>query len=665
MKSGVINRLFTVVAFAAGILNASGVAASFGSVFFPGLVFLVLSVLLAVLLLKRDCTPCSGTVFVTSALLVTCVQLWGGAAGPAAFLYPVLFLWIKRTSIAGPVLKTASAIAVIEFLAPLVKAAGLVSGDFNVSSMLDVLFTALAAGLIPLVSLTLVEFLKEEKKLNPADPGSSEGDKEGKPGFPDDIARSLIPVLRHGTGANGIFLFKQDDRGIVMLDEFDVSSGRVFPHYMAGPDDPVIRILDSSRGDMLHTTAGRMSIGGCAGLPWYDGDSRHPFVTLLQFRRSGKLHGFMVLDFDSEKAREHAASLLVDIAFLLSVAWERSRETGTAGFFDICDEMAVTTDIKGAVHRLVSAIIRLYPDTTASVAILGEGRVLRIFESLGSFSEGRAGREFNDSEGFAGMAVKRREPLRRLRMGVGQKAVRTFGDSDDPRRIVGSCCAVPLEDMGAVLGVLTVESESEQFFAPEDLNLFIAFATVFSLAVSRNNLLGTLHRVKANDRITELPLLSHFQATLADMVRGVQSRAWSITVLAVDINGFSRLNESYGYLAGDAVLETTARRLRKAVGGDAVLSRCGADEFLVCLQGVDRVSAEAYAARIHQEFDDTPFSYKGRQIPVRVCIGGAVSHVDRMIRRLPGIALGMVAGISGYPGMSSITEVGQFFDAGK
>lgn len=665
MKSGVVNRLLTVAAFAAGIVNAAGFIAELGEQFFAGLLFLAFSVLLAGLLLKRDRTPCTGTVLITAALVVTCVQLWGGAAGPAAFLYPVLFLWMKRTSISGPALHSASALAVIEFLAPLVGAAGLTSGDFNVASTLDVLFKALAAGLIPLVSLTLVEFLKEEKRTPVTDPGSSTDNKETRPDFPDDVARSLIPVLRHSTEANGIFLFRRDERGLVMLDEFDISSGTVFSHYMAGPDDPVIRMLDSSRGDLIHTSADRLSIGSTSGLPWYDGHTDHPYVTLLQFRRNGSLHGFMVFDFDSERTREEAASLIVDTGFLLSVAWERSRETTTAGFFRICDEMASTSDIKGAVHRLISTIINFFPNTTASVAILGEGGVLRIFESLGPFSEGRAGREFDDSEGFAGMAVKRREPLRRLRMGVGQKASRTFGDSDDPRRLVGSCCAVPLEDMGAVLGVLTVESESEQFFAPEDLNLFEAFATVFSLAVSRNNIMGTLQRVKANDRITGLPLLSHFQATLADMVRGVQSRAWSIAVLAVDINGFSEINETFGYLAGDAVLETTAGRLRKAVGGEAVLSRCGADEFLVCLQGVDRVSAEAYAARIHEEFDDTPMEYRGRNILVRVCIGGAVSHVDRMIKRLPGIALGMVEGISRRPGMSSITEVGQFFDADR
>ncbi len=203
--------------------------------------------------------------------------------------------------------------------------------------------------------------------------------------------------------------------------------------------------------------------GSSGGLPWYTGTVTAPWVTLVQFRREGKLHGFLVLDFDSLESRKASAPLLVDSAFLLSVAWERSHLPGNDGFLAICEEMARISDIRAAVHRLVSRILKTFPDTTATVAIIGERGKLHVFESMGPFSEGRAGREFSLKDGFAGLAVTRREPMRRLRMGVGQKATRTYGLSDEPGGRAGSCCAVPLEDM-ARCWVVTVESESEQYF---------------------------------------------------------------------------------------------------------------------------------------------------------------------------------------------------------
>ncbi len=646
----------------AGLVNASGLTAGFPRSLPAGFAALAGFAVLAFFILNRDRTPDTGLVFFTAALLNTAVQFWGGAYGPAAFLYPLLFVWMKKEPVSGPVLSTASSLALIEFSSVMVRATGIFSGDFNAGGMLRSIGEAVAAGVIPLVSLFLVEYLKEESDSLPGPGDTQQSTPEPPPGFPDDVARSLLPVLKRSTGANGVFLFIRDRRGVSILDEFIADSGNVSSRYMTGPDDPVILALEACSGEIVHTEAEKLSVGGSGGLPWYTGSVTAPWVTLVQFRREGRLHGFFVLDYDSIESRKGSAPLLVDSAFLLSVAWERSHLPGNDGFLAICEEMARITDIRGAVHRLVSRILKTFPDTTATVAILGEGGKLHVFESLGPFSEGRAGRAFNLRDGFAGLAVTRREPMRRLRMGAGQKAARTFCDSDESGRRAGSCCAVPLEDLGSVLGVVTVESESEQYFSPEDLFLLTAFGTVFSLAVSRKNLQDSLRIIKENDRLTGFPLLSSFHDRLEDMVRGVRNRAWSITVLAVDICGFSEINETLGYRSGDQVLGIAARRLQNAVGTDAVFARCGNDSFLVCLQEVDRISAEAFAARIHEEFADSPVTVSGRDVPVRVCIGGAVSHVDKMIRKLPGIALFMVNEISRRPGFSYITEVDQFYE---
>ncbi len=653
------NVLF-VAAMVIGLLNAAAVFAGFPEPY--GFGVLAVSAVMAFYLLKRDRTPERGTVLFTAGLLVTAVQLLGGGYGPAAFLYPLLFIWMRRSTISGPVLGTASAIAVVEFCAPMVNATGIISGSFDPGGILRSVTEALAAGVIPLASLFVVEFLGEARPDLPAVLPDAPERSDTKPVFPDDVARSLIPVLKRSTGAGGIFLFTRDHRGVSTLNEFVADSGTVSARYMTGPDDPVIQILEVSRGDMVQTEASKLAIGGSKGLPWYTDDPGFEWVTILQFRREGELRGFMVLDFDSREKRKEAAFILVDSAFLLSVAWERSHQAGSGGFLAICDDMRTISDVRQAVHRLISRVLRTWPETTASVAILGEGGVLRIFESLGPFSEGRAGREFGLRDGFAGLAVTRREPMRRLRMGVGQRAVNTFGENDSAGNSAGSCCAVPLEDSATVIGVLTVESASEQFFAPEDLSLLRAFSTVFSLAVSRKNLKDALLKMKENDRLTGFPLLSSFHAKLNDMVRGVRSRAWSVTVLAIDINDFSGINRTYGFSAGDKVLEKTAGRLRRAVGSKAVFARSGADSFLVCLQEVDRVSAEAFAARIHEEFSDSPVRVSDRDIPVMVCIGGAVSHVDKMIKKLPEIAMSIAESLSEKPGFSTITEVGQFYE---
>ncbi len=652
------NVLFVVSAIIV-LCNAATLTDGLSEPLLYGFLSLLAAVFIAVLLLKRDSTPQPGIIFFTAALISSAVQLWGGALGPAAFLYPLLFLWMKRDSIGGPVLTIAGVLGAVEFIAPVVSSSGIKSGSFDLSSFLGVLMGALVAGIIPLVSMSAVEYLQGEKSARERFQGKTrENDKDTTPQFPDDVARSLIPILKASTGAHGIFLFVRDQREVWTLNEFVADSRGVSLRYMAGPDDPVIQVLNASSGDVVHTKADKLSIGGSIGLPWYiQGEESNPWISIVQFRRRGVLSGFMVLDYDSREKRKSSSSILIDSVFLLSISWELGREDNDSGFLAMCEEMEASRDVRGAVHKLIGRIVTSYPETTATVAIVNRKDTLAIFESRGPQGDGRAGREFHINDGVAGLAVSRRQPIRRLKMGK----IRTFGESDDPHRAVGSCCAIPLENSGAVLGVLAVESIREQHFSPDDLAVFKAYATVFSLAASRNQLQNSLRKLRDIDRITGLPLLSTFHEQLTDLIRGVRSRAMTVAVLAVDIHGFSRINEDLGYGAGDSVLRKTAERMKSVLGDKAILARYGPDSFLVCLSGVDRVSTEAYAARIHEEFATKPLKISGREITIRVCIGGAVSHVDRMILRLPEIAVSAVEKISSRPGFSVVTDVGQFY----
>ncbi len=659
LKDRIIGNVLLVISILIVLSTVASLTDTLPDPFLAGFVPLTASVLIAVYLLKKDGTPHTGVIFVTAALLNSAVHLWGGATGPAAFLYPLFFVWTKRDSIGGPVLTIAGILGAVEFISPVVYATGMKAGGFEMSAFLGVLGSAFVAGIIPLVSMLAVEYLKTD-----APPGSvyTQGlDKSLPPGeaqFPDDIARSLIPVLKAGTGAHGIYLFVGERKEVWTLNEFVADSGEVSVRYMVGPDDPVVQLINESSQSVIHTRADRLSVGGSSGLPWYITGVDVPWITVVKFSRQGILSGFMVLDFDSEESRRSSSSILVDSVFLVSISWEMAREESDNGFLAVCEEMEASIDVKGAVHKLIGRIVESFPDTTATIAIVNTRDTLVIFESRGPLSEGRAGRECSIGEGVAGMAISRGQPIRRLKMGT----VTTFGKGDDPRSTAGSCCAVPLENSGGVLGVLTVESIQEQHFSSDDLAVFKAYATVFSLAADRNRLKQSLSELKGIDRLTGLPLFSTFHRYLADLVRGVRSRAVSVAVLAVDIHDFSGFNRELGYTAGDSILGEAARRMQSVLGDRAILTRYGPDGFLICLSGVDRVSAEAYAARIHEDFALNPFEFSGRKVNLQVRIGGAVSHVDRMIVKLPGIAVKAVEMNSSRPGSTAVTEVGQFYD---
>jgi diguanylate cyclase (GGDEF)-like protein len=95
-----------------------------------------------------------------------------------------------------------------------------------------------------------------------------------------------------------------------------------------------------------------------------------------------------------------------------------------------------------------------------------------------------------------------------------------------------------------------------------------------------------------------------------------------------DLDGFKRVNDRLGHLAGDQVLAEAARRLRMCVRRSDAVARFGGDEFAVVATGFDRRRRlERLAGRI-VELLGRPVEVSGAAARVGVSVGIAVFPED-------------------------------------
>ncbi|HWB86020.1 MAG TPA: diguanylate cyclase [Bryobacteraceae bacterium] len=95
----------------------------------------------------------------------------------------------------------------------------------------------------------------------------------------------------------------------------------------------------------------------------------------------------------------------------------------------------------------------------------------------------------------------------------------------------------------------------------------------------------------------------------------------SIAVLMADLDRFKQINDTYGHMAGDAVLCEAGRRMKSAMRRYDAVGRYGGEEFLVVLSGCDAITAQRQAERLRNAVAGEPFHLADLDLPVTCSIG--------------------------------------------
>ena len=106
-------------------------------------------------------------------------------------------------------------------------------------------------------------------------------------------------------------------------------------------------------------------------------------------------------------------------------------------------------------------------------------------------------------------------------------------------------------------------------------------------------------------------------------------------LLFIDVDAFKAINDQYGHLVGDGVLQATAGCIRSMIRSDTEAIRFGGDEFLVLLNNARVPDALAVAERIHLCVSQYDFTALGVGTPVTLSIGvvsGAAPLLDLVNR---------------------------------
>jgi len=105
----------------------------------------------------------------------------------------------------------------------------------------------------------------------------------------------------------------------------------------------------------------------------------------------------------------------------------------------------------------------------------------------------------------------------------------------------------------------------------------------------------------------------------------------------LDVDHFKNVNDTYGHLAGDAVLQTIATTMKTTMRNTEYCARYGGEEFLIVLTQTNINGALIGAERVRYQHRKNPISRHWLRFKITVSIGLSEykmrEYVDNIIAR--------------------------------
>jgi diguanylate cyclase (GGDEF)-like protein len=130
-----------------------------------------------------------------------------------------------------------------------------------------------------------------------------------------------------------------------------------------------------------------------------------------------------------------------------------------------------------------------------------------------------------------------------------------------------------------------------------------------------------LRRLSITDPLTGLYNRRQFEELMNTEILLSLRHGDANSLLAIDIDHFKRINDTFGHKAGDAVLRRLADLLVENVRRSDMVCRVGGEEFVVCLKRTPESQAMNVAEKLRKAIADANFYVDEDRIAVTISIG--------------------------------------------
>jgi len=187
-------------------------------------------------------------------------------------------------------------------------------------------------------------------------------------------------------------------------------------------------------------------------------------------------------------------------------------------------------------------------------------------------------------QGLSGWVARNEKPITN-----GNPAAETFHrGASSPPTTLQSALSVPLRGREGAAGALTLYSREKNYFTKEHLRMLLAASSKLGLSVENALQYEKAQSTASTDFLTGLPNARSICLHLEKELSRVRRTGNPLAVLLCDLNGFKKVNDSFGHLTGNRLLQEISARFKSSCREYDQVGRLGGDEFVFVLPDVTK-----------------------------------------------------------------------------
>ncbi len=290
---------------------------------------------------------------------------------------------------------------------------------------------------------------------------------------------------------------------------------------------------------------------------------------------------------------------------------------------NLFDQLEVKSD-QSELFESIRGICRAFFQYDKLTVILSDNEInakIKLVDGLREDAD--EGQEFDMKNSLHGLSMKENKIINSNSWLENFPELNRFFPGDKETFNFMSILSIPIKSKGNPIGAITLEKLKSRKYSNTDEKLLELLGNTVSTILLWQQEYNRVNQSAMHDGLTGLLNHKTFLDRFDEEINRAKRFNHNLGLVVLDLDKFKSVNDNYGHLHGDYILQEVSKIIADNVRAIDVVGRYGGEEFAVLLVNTDIESCLPLATRIVETISDKVFLKSGISLKISISAGMA------------------------------------------